>query len=86
MADQADSQKHHRRHGPLADIQGLLFGTAMTATAVTILTHLGLVTGQTAGLAVLLSYVTGYGFGPVFFVINLPFYWLALRRMGLAFT
>uniref|UniRef100_UPI0025F3E911 YitT family protein n=1 Tax=Sediminimonas sp. TaxID=2823379 RepID=UPI0025F3E911 len=47
---------------------------------------LGLVTGQTAGLAVLLSYVTGYGFGPVFFVINLPFYWLALRRMGLAFT
>ena len=83
---QADAQTTPRRHGPLADAQGLLFGTAMTATAVTILTHLGLVTGQTAGLAVLLSYVTGYGFGPVFFVVNLPFYWLGLRRMGLAFT
>ena len=51
-----------------------------------ILTHLGLVTGQTAGLAVLLSYLTGYGFGAVFFVVNLPFYWLAFRRMGWLFT
>ncbi|MTJ04112.1 MAG: YitT family protein [Sediminimonas qiaohouensis] len=75
-----------RRHGIIADIQGLVFGTAMAATAVTILTHLGLVTGQTAGLAVLLSYVTGYSFGPIFFLVNLPFYWLGLRRMGLAFT
>jgi len=43
-------------------------------------------TGQTAGLAVLISYVTGWSFGAVFFLINLPFYWLGYRRMGLAFT
>lgn len=50
------------------------------------LTHLGLITGQTAGLAVLLSYATGLSFGLVFFAINLPFYWLAWVRMGPRFT
>ena len=58
----------------------------MAAFGIVILTHLGLVTGQTAGLAVLISYATGLGFGPVFFAVNLPFYWLGYRRMGLAFT
>jgi uncharacterized membrane-anchored protein YitT (DUF2179 family) len=29
---------------------------------------------------------TGFAFGPVFFVLNLPFYWVALRRMGWLFT
>ncbi|MEO1312223.1 MAG: YitT family protein, partial [Pseudomonadota bacterium] len=45
-----------------------------------------MITGQTAGLAVLISYVTGWAFGPVFFVINLPFYALAWVRMGPRFT
>ncbi|WP_073333071.1 YitT family protein [Wenxinia saemankumensis] len=51
-----------------------------------ILTHLGLVTGQTAGIAAILSYLTGWSFGAVFFVINLPFYWLAWTRLGAEFT
>ena len=34
----------------------------------------------------LIAYATGWGFGPVFFAVNLPFYWLAWRRMGAAFT
>ncbi|NBO21262.1 MAG: YitT family protein [Rhodobacteraceae bacterium] len=58
----------------------------MAAFGVAILTHLGLITGQTAGLAVLLSYVTGWSFGPVFFLINIPFYWFGYRRMGWRFT
>lgn len=73
-------------HSLLEDAQGLAYGAGMAAFAITILTHLGLITGQTAGLAVLISYATGLGFGPVFFAINLPFYWLGYRRMGLAFT
>lgn len=64
----------------------MAFGTLMCAVGVTMLTHLGFITGQTAGAAVLISYATGWGFGPVFFVINLPFYALALHRMGLRFT
>ena len=50
------------------------------------LTHLGLITGQTAGLAVLGSYLTGWSFGAIFFVVNLPFYVFAWLRMGPRFT
>ena len=74
------------RHSLTEDAQGLAFGAGIAAFAITILTHLGLVTGQTAGLAVLISYATGWAFGPVFFAINLPFYWLGWRRMGGAFV
>ncbi len=78
--------KNPLKHGLVADAQGLFFGSGIAAAAMVILTHLGLVTGQTAGLAVLLSYITGYSFGAVFFVVNLPFYWLGYRRMGWRFT
>ncbi|MFC7704926.1 YitT family protein [Plastorhodobacter daqingensis] len=74
------------RHSWLDDMQGLLFGVTMCAFGLAILTEAGFVTGQTAGLAVLIGYATGWDFGPVFFAINLPFYALALRRMGLRFT
>lgn len=74
------------RHSPLDDAQGIAFGSLMAAFGIVILTHLGLVTGQTAGLAVLISYATGWSFGPVFFVINLPFYWLGYKRMGPVFV
>ncbi len=74
------------QHSPFEDTQGLLFGTFMCAFGLVVLTSAGLVTGQTAGLAVLLSYVTGWGFGPIFFVINIPCYALALARMGARFT
>jgi uncharacterized membrane-anchored protein YitT (DUF2179 family) len=73
-------------HTFVEDAQGLAFGTVMAAVSVSILTHLGLITGQTAGLAVLASYLTGLPFGVVFFFINLPFYWLGWRRMGAGFT
>lgn len=74
------------RHTSFEDAQGLIFGAAMCAFGVLILTGAGLVTGQTAGAAVLISYLTGYSFGVVFFVINLPFYALAWVRLGPAFT
>ncbi len=74
------------RHSAFEDFQGLVFGAALCAFGVFILTSAGLVTGQTAGLAVLVAYHHGYEFGPVFFVINLPFYALALARIGMGFT
>lgn len=67
-------------------MQALVFGTLMCAFGLVILTSAGLVTGQTAGLAVLISYATGWGFAPVFFAVNIPFYGLAFARMGLRFT
>jgi uncharacterized membrane-anchored protein YitT (DUF2179 family) len=74
------------QHSLIDDAQGIAYGAGMAAFGITILTHLGLVTGQTAGLAVLVSYATGWGFGPVFFVVNLPFYWLGWRRIGPVFV
>lgn len=74
------------RHTLLDDAQGLLVGTLLVALSVQLLQGAGLVTGQIAGLSLVTSYVTGWAFGPVFFALNLPFYWLALRRVGWAFT
>lgn len=72
-------------HTLIDDAQGIAFGSFMASAGVLLLTHLGFVTGQTAGLALLIAYATGWGFGPVFFVVNLPFYWLGYKRLGLAF-
>jgi uncharacterized membrane-anchored protein YitT (DUF2179 family) len=58
----------------------------MVALGLAFLQHLGLVTGQLAGLALLVSTWSGVAFGPVFFLLNLPFYWLAVRRLGWRFT
>ncbi|MEM6387602.1 MAG: YitT family protein [Pseudomonadota bacterium] len=73
-------------HSLLEDAQAFTLGTALCAFAVVLLTHLGLITGQTAGLGVLLSYVSGLSFGLVFFLVNLPFYLFAWARMGPRFT
>jgi len=88
MADQNSipPKDRPRRHTLLEDVQGLLTGTTMAASSVVILAHLGLITGQTAGLALLLSYVTGYSFGAMFFLVNLPFYWLGYTRIGKRFV
>ena len=74
------------KHGIIDDAQGIAFGSFMAGVGVILLTHLGFVTGQTAGLAILISYATGWGFGSVFLVINLPFYWLGWRRFGPVFV
>ncbi|MEM9433041.1 MAG: YitT family protein [Pseudomonadota bacterium] len=73
-------------HTPLEDAQGLVVGCFMTSVGLVFLTHLGLLTGQTAGIALLTAYSFGWSFGLVFFVINLPFYVFAYLRLGLEFT
>lgn len=74
------------RHSPIDDVQGLATGVVLSGLGVHILTSAGLITGQTAGLAIILSYLTGVSFGVVFFVINLPFYALAYFHLGGQFT
>lgn len=74
------------RHKPHEDVQALLTGTLFVALGVVMFRHTGLITGGTAGLAFLLHYATGWNFSLVFFAINLPFYGLALKRMGWVFT
>jgi uncharacterized membrane-anchored protein YitT (DUF2179 family) len=74
------------RHRPYEDVQALITGTLFVALGVVMFGHSGLLTGGTAGIAFLIHYATGWNFGLVFFLINLPFYGLAWQRMGKAFT
>lgn len=74
------------RHAWYDDALAFVTGTLFIAIGVTMFTHSGLLTGGTAGLAFLVHYATGTGFGPLFFAINLPFYALAWHAMGRSFT
>lgn len=83
MTDTNSDAVPHRQY---EDVLALLTGTMLVALGLVLYTHAGLITGSSAGLALLIQYVTGYGFGAVFFVINLPFYYLAVKRMGWPFA
>lgn len=74
------------RHSTAEDIQGLLAGSMISALGLYILAQVGLLTGGMAGLAFVLHYATGISFGLLFFVLNLPFYILSFKRVGLDFT
>lgn len=74
------------RHTPLENTQGILAGCIVSALGIAILSSAGLLTGGTAGVAFLLHYATGWSFGLMFFVVNLPFYWLSFRRLGWPFS
>lgn len=73
------------RYTPLEDAQGLLIASAEAALGIHLLRAAGLVTGGTAGLALVLSYAFGWGFGITFFLINIPFFALAWYARGPAF-
>ncbi|OSQ45760.1 YitT family protein [Marivita geojedonensis] len=74
------------RHTLFEDAQGILVGATLVALAVQFLTASNLLTGQIAGLSLLGSYVTPWSFGAIFFLLNLPFYLLAIRQLGWIFT
>lgn len=80
------ADREAQRHTLLDDAQALVTGTLFVAFGVVLFKHAGLLSGGMAGLAFLLHYATGIAFGACFFVLNLPFYWLAWKRMGAAFT
>ncbi|MDB5658739.1 MAG: YitT family protein [Cypionkella sp.] len=73
-------------HSAIEDIQGIAFGVCMAAVGIHILTFMGFVAGQTAGVAALISYTTGMSFSLAYFLISLPFMLLAYKRMGHEFA
>lgn len=64
----------------------LVEGCLLVALGVRLLQSADLLVSGTAGLSLLLSDFGPLSFGIVFFVINLPFYGLALKRLGRRFT
>lgn len=80
------SQTIHASHSLTDNLQGQAFGVVMTAFGLSLFGSAGLVTGQVAGVALLLSYVSDWSFGFLFFLINLPFYAFGYKTMGPAFV
>ncbi len=74
------------RHSHFEDAQAIFAGTLFVSLALILFKQVGLLTGGAAGIAFLLHYLTGMGFGKLFFLINLPFYGFAWLRMGREFT
>ncbi len=74
------------RHTPIEDVQGVFTGSVVSALGLYILASAGLLTGSTAGIAFLLHYALDVNFGLAFFLLNLPFFYLSLKRLGWAFT
>lgn len=78
--------KANSGHTLFEDVQALLTGTLVVALGVAMYKKAGLLTGGVTGLAFLSHYASGINFGVLLVGLNLPFYALALKRMGLAFT
>jgi uncharacterized membrane-anchored protein YitT (DUF2179 family) len=74
------------RHSVLDDALGLITGTVLASLGLFLMTAAHAVTGGTAGVALLISYATPLPFGWVYFVVTLPFFALAVRAKGWAFT
>lgn len=74
------------RHRFYEDALALLLGTLFVALGMAVYAQSTLLIGGIAGVTLLLSYVTHWDFGLMFFTLNLPFYILAWKRMGPGFT
>lgn len=79
-------EKGGLRHGLLEDAFAFFNGTMLVALGITFYARAELLTGGTSGLSLLGLYITGQPFGLIFFLINLPFYVLAVMRLGWGFA
>lgn len=89
--DYAARRRHSHRNGHqtqsiIEDVFGLLSGTFIASLGIYLLKSAHAVTGGTAGLSLLISYGTGWSFGLLFFLVNLPFFALAIRAKGIDFS
>jgi len=78
--------KNTDNHPLPEDLLALLTASGLVSLGVYFFTQTGLLTGGTAGLTLLLTQLTDFSFGQLFFLINLPFYVLAWKQLGRRFT
>ncbi|MDN4473273.1 YitT family protein [Demequina zhanjiangensis] len=75
-----------KKHALWEDALALVVGAFMMSWGIYLLGAIDGVSGGLAGVAFLTTYLSGWSFGVVYFVINLPFYYLAVKRLGWTFT
>jgi len=80
----ADDKAFH--HSVAEDVQGMVLASLVAALGMSLFAQGGVMIGGMAGVSLLLHYALGWNFGLVFVLSNLPFYWIAVRRMGWEFT
>jgi uncharacterized membrane-anchored protein YitT (DUF2179 family) len=73
-------------HTVADDVQAVATAVIFVSLGLSLLNSAGLMTGGTPGLGFLLSYASGLPLGLALFLVNLPFYVLAWRAMGVRFT
>lgn len=86
LVDRISNTSPADRHMLYEDVLAVLIGTLFVALGVHMYSEAVLLVGGSAGLALLLQYVTGIDFWLVFSLVNLPFYVLAFWRMGWRFA
>lgn len=74
------------RHHLYEDVLALVLATLLVALGLAFYAEAKLLTGGAVGLSLMLHYISGHPFGWIFFAVNLPFYILAVRRLGWGFT
>lgn len=74
------------QHTLFEDAQAIVTAALVIALGTGFLRHAHLLTGGVTGIALLLARVTPLSFGQLLLVLNVPFLWLGLRRLGWRFT
>ena len=72
-------------HNLIEDLFALIVGTLFVGFGLFLLDFRGLLIGGTAGLALAVTHLSSFSFGQVFFLVNMPFYGLAIFRKGWLF-
>ena len=75
-----------KQHPFFEDLFALISASGLISLGVFFLEKASLLSGGTAGLALVTTHLADYSFGQVFFCINLPFYILAWFYIGRRFT
>ena len=84
--DAIEAAPSTRKHALWEDAIALVTGAFLISWGMFLLHEIEGVSGGLAGVSFLVSYATGWRLGLIFFVVNLPFYYLAWRRLGPRFT
>lgn len=86
MTSSSPSLLHTPRHTLVDDAYAIGTGALFIAVGLLLLKCGGLLTGGAAGIALLLSYVTGQPLGLLYIWINIPFFLFGYLFMGARFT
>ncbi|MCV4285526.1 YitT family protein [Pseudomonas capsici] len=79
------ADERRQKHTLVEDLQAILTGTLLLALGMNLYAQCHFLTGGAAGMALLGHYLSDWSVGTCFFVVNLPFYYIGYKRMGLQF-